>query len=84
MRREHFPALVAFGGVVVDDLRVGQEHGLAHPVQAADQVEVLEVHEEPVVKKRPFSETAESRMNMKHPERHGGFIARSYPDSMRQ
>ena len=50
VRREHFPALVTFGGVVVDDLRVGQEHGLAHPVQAANQVEVLEVHEETVVK----------------------------------
>ena len=50
MRREHFPAFVAFGGVVVDDLRVGQEHGLPHPVQTADQVEVLEVHEKPVVK----------------------------------
>lgn len=50
MSREHFPAFVAFGGVVVDDLRVGQEYGLAHPVQAADQVEVLEVHEEAVVK----------------------------------
>ena len=50
MRREHLPAFVAFGGVVVDDLRVGQEHGLSHSVQAADQVEVLEVHEKPVVK----------------------------------
>ncbi len=50
MRREHLPAFVAFGGVVVDDLRVGQEHGLPHPMQAADQVEVLEVHEKPVVK----------------------------------
>ena len=50
MRREHFPALVAFGGVVVDDFRVGQEHGLSHFVQAADQVEVLEVHEKSVVK----------------------------------
>ena len=50
MRHEHLPAFVAFGGVVVDDLRVGQEHGLAHPVQAADQVEVLEVHEKSVVK----------------------------------
>lgn len=45
MRREHLPAFVASGGVVVDDLRVGQEHGLPHPMQAADQVEVLEVHE---------------------------------------
>ena len=51
MRREHFPALVAFGGVVVDDFRVGQEHGLSHFVQAADQVEVLEVHEKTIVKK---------------------------------
>ena len=50
MRREHLPALVAFGGVVVDDLRVGQEHSLPHPVQATDQVKVLEVHEEAVVK----------------------------------
>lgn len=50
MRREHLPAFVAFGGVVVDYLRVGQEHGLTNPVQAADQVEVLEVHEKTVVK----------------------------------
>lgn len=50
VRREHFSALVAFGGVVVDYLRVGQEHGLPHPMQAADQVEVLEVHEKTVVK----------------------------------
>ena len=50
MRREHLPALVAFGGVVVDDLRVGQEHSLPHSVQTADQIEVLEVHEEAVVK----------------------------------
>ena len=50
MRREHLPALVAFGGVIVDDLRVGQEHGLANPVQAANQVKVLEVHEKLVVK----------------------------------
>lgn len=50
VRREHFPALVAFGGVVVDYLRVGQEHGLAHFVQTADQVEVLEIHEKTVVK----------------------------------
>ena len=50
MRREHFPALVTFGGVVVDDLRVGQEHSLPHSVQTADQIEVLEVHEKTVVK----------------------------------
>lgn len=50
VRREHLPAFVAFGGVVVDDLRVGQEHGLAHFMQAANQVEVLEVHEETVIK----------------------------------
>lgn len=51
VRREHLPAFVAFGGVVVDNLRVGQEHGLSHFVQATDQVEILEVHEKTIVKK---------------------------------
>lgn len=50
MRREHLPAFVAFGGVVVDDLRIGQEHGFPHSVQTADQIEVLEVHEKTIVK----------------------------------
>ena len=50
MRREHLPTPVTFGGMVVDDLRVGQEHSLPHSVQATDQVKVLEVHEKTVVK----------------------------------
>lgn len=51
VRHEHFAALVAFGGVVMNYLHIGKIDRLSDFMKTTNQIEVLEVHEKPAVKK---------------------------------